>query len=77
MGKLTPPEIINFTNWLCIIHYDKNNNPAWFSYYTPKPHIGLPCDFTKDLRTFFGKNLEIYDMFGINGEGTGKIRLIP
>lgn len=71
------PPVISFPTWSAIIHYDSLGNSKWFSYYILSHIEGtLSSQMSKDLSSYFSKKIEVYDLYGFDGEGTAHIRII-
>lgn len=68
--------VLNFDGWAAIMHYDKQSNPIWFSYYIWGQFLHLSIQMSKDLSIAFSKAIEVYDLYGMEGSGTAKIRII-
>lgn len=68
--------VITFNGWQCIPHYNKDGDPVWFSYYVWAYYSSLSRQMAKDLSTYFSKQVEIYDIFGAEGVGTARIKII-
>lgn len=68
--------VSTFDGWSCIIHCDKQGNPVWFSYYVWGYFINLSTQMNKDLSDKYNKQIVVYDIFGMEGSGTAKIRII-
>lgn len=68
--------ISTFNGWSAIIHCDKEGNPVWFSYYVWGYYLNLSVQMEKDLSAKYGQQLIVYDIFGMEGNGTARIRII-
>lgn len=71
------PPVISFSAWQGIIHYDSVGNPKWFTYYVLSHIEGtLSIQMAKDLSAHFARKIEVYDLYGFDGEGTAHIRIV-
>lgn len=68
--------VSTFEGWSAIIHCDKQDNPVWFSYYVWGYFLSLSTQMSKDLSIKYDRHIEVYDVFGIEGSGTARIRII-